>query len=196
MKRYMLLFLTFIIAVLLCACAQNGAANITAASHAPTSSNSTTAATSRQTESVQSQTKDSKNQEVTIQISPPEGWTPIEGSVLPVHYMKNTASVMVKAEPFTSGTLDEVVNEALEIYRKTFDNVITAGNVETITVDSKEAKKLMFTCTVSKLEMKYLYVYLFAEGKTYVITFGDSASTFDSLSSDFETILSNIKFKA
>ena len=44
--------------------------------------------------------------------------------------------------------------------------------------------------------MKYLYVFLFAADKTYVITFGDQESTFDTLAADYETILSNIKFKA
>ena len=42
--------------------------------------------------------------------------------------------------------------------------------------------------------MKFLYVYLFAADKTYVITFGDMESTFDVLSSDYEAILSSIRF--
>jgi hypothetical protein len=121
---------------------------------------------------------------------------PMEGSVLPVHYMKGTASFMVKAEPFSSATLDDVVNEALGIYQKSFDHFIVQGEVEPFTVDEKDARKLTFTCTISKINMKFLYVYLFAADNTYVITFGDQESTFDSLIPDYEAILSNIRFKA
>lgn len=142
---------------------------------------------------VQSENEQERN--VTIEITPPQGWQAVEGSVLPVQYMKNTASFMVKEEPFTSDTLDGVVDEALEIYGKTFSDIAVQGETETTTMDGKEAKKLTFTCTISKMNMKYLYVYLFVEGKTYVITFGDLADTFDSLTADYETILENIQFK-
>ncbi|HEX3028110.1 MAG TPA: hypothetical protein VHT34_02115 [Clostridia bacterium] len=141
------------------------------------------------------QSENEQERNVAIEITPPQGWQAMEGSVLPVHYMKNTASFMVKEEPFTSDTLDGVVDEALEIYGKTFSNLAVQGETETTTIDGKDAKKLTFTCTISKMNMKYLYVYLLVEGKTYVITFGDLADTFDSLSADYETILNNIQFK-
>ena len=146
------------------------------------------------TDSVPIQTKDGQQKEITIAVSPPDGWEPVEGSVLSVQYMKNTASFMVKEEPFTSSTLDDVVDEASEIYKNTFDDFAVLGDAESITIDNKEAKKLTFTCVVSNITMKFCYVYLFVEGKTYVITFGDFSESFDSLSSDYETILSNIKF--
>jgi hypothetical protein len=43
--------------------------------------------------------------------------------------------------------------------------------------------------------MKYMYVYLFVVNDTYAITFGDQQSTFDSLSSDYQTILNAITIK-
>jgi hypothetical protein len=92
--------------------------------------------------------------------------------------------------------LDDVVNEAIGIYQKSFENFKADGEAEPLTIDEKDARKLTFTCTISKINMKFLYVYLFAADKTYVITFGDQESTFDALSADYETILSNIKFNA
>lgn len=131
-----------------------------------------------------------------IDVTPPDGWAPVEGSSVPVQYMKGTASFMVKAENFDSTTLDGVAHEALDIYQKSFDNFKIQDDAEPLTVDEKDARKLSFTCTVSKIDMKYLYVYLFAADKTYVITFGDQEGTFDTLSTDYETILNTIKFKA
>jgi hypothetical protein len=119
----------------------------------------------------------------------------VTGSVLAVQYMKNTASFMVKEENFSGSTPDAVVDEALEIYKKSFMNLTVQGSDESVTIDGKEGKKLTFTCEVSKIKMKFLYVYVPVEGKTQVITFGDQADSFDSLSADYETILKNIKFK-
>jgi len=193
MKKCIIWISIFMIVVSLCACGQKES------SVPPKASNSSSSAITKSTDQTDSSPAKSENgqeRKINIEISPPQGWKLNEDSVLPVHYMKNTASFLVKEENFTSSTLDGVVDEALKIYGKTFDNLAVQGDVETITVDGKEAKKLTFTCTVSKMNMKYLYVYLFAEGKTYVITFGDFADSFDSLSADYTTILNDIKFKA
>lgn len=131
---------------------------------------------------------------VIVEITPPEGWTPVEGSVLDVQYLKGTASFMVKPEPFAGATLDEVVKEATAIYQKSFGSYTPEGQAEPLTVDSKDARKLTFTCTVSNIQMKFTYVYLFAGDQTYVITFGDQKSTFDALNTDIETILNDIRF--
>lgn len=190
MKRHLTLILIFILimAVSLCACGQNepsdaAGASDTAASAAEDSGSGTDADSQEKQEGA-----------VDIEITPPEGWTPVEGSVLPVQYMKGTASFMVKEEPFSAETLDDVVDEALGIYQDSFDNVTVLGEAEPFTVDEKDARKLTFTCTISNLNMKFLYVYLFAADRTYVITFGDQESTFDTLSADYEAILSNIRF--
>ncbi|MEL1136553.1 hypothetical protein AAC978_15380 [Desulfitobacterium sp. THU1] len=193
MKRFIMLFILLILAVSLCACSQKESSTPPNASE---SSSSVAMKSDGQKDTPSAQSENEQERKMSIEISPPDGWKLMEGSVLPVHHMKNTASFMVKEEPFTSGTLDGVVDEALEIYKKSFDNLAVQGEVETITIDGKEAKKLTFTCVVSKMNMKYLYVYLFAEGKTYVITFGDLADSFDSLSADYTAILSNIEFKA
>lgn len=131
---------------------------------------------------------------VTVEITPPAGWTRVEGSVLPVQYMKGTASFMVKPEPFESSTLDEVVMEATAIYRKSFSDYAVEKEVQPVTVDGKDARELACTCTVSNIRMKFLYVFLFAGDQTYVITFGDQESTFDALDTDIKTILSEIRF--
>lgn len=195
MKKFLTLILTFMIAASLCACGQKGSGPSPEASGQSTSAPNTEAGGSGSETGEDAASQQKQAGTVTVEILPPEGWTKNEASVLPVHYMKGTASFMVKAEPFSGTTLDDVVKEALEIYKKSFDNVSVQGEVEALTVDEKDARSLTFTCSVSNINMKYLYVYLFAADKTYVITFGDSAESFDSLSSDYEAILSNIKFK-
>jgi len=134
------------------------------------------------------------NTNIKISITPPSGWQPVAGSVLPVQYLKNTASFMVKKETFSGKTLDDVVKEAKEAFSKAFENVSYIGEPEAITVDGREAKKLVFTCTISKMPMKYEYVYLLVEGKVYAITFGDLGQTFDSLKADYGQILKDIHF--
>ena len=192
MKRCLMLFFIFMITASLCACGQKDPGSSTEAPGAP--------ASKTEAEIPDSQTdagttpQDKQDGAVTIEITPPDGWKPVEGSVIPVQYMKGTASFMVKSEPFSSATLDDVVNEALEIYQNSFDNLQVQGEVEPLTVDEKDARKLVYTCTIGNIDSKFLYVYLFAAGKTYVITFGDLESTFDTLAADYETILSNIHF--
>jgi predicted small lipoprotein YifL len=195
MKKYIALFLIVMMVVSLCACGQKGSDSLSESSDIPGASASETE-TEAPGGDADAVSQDKQEGAVTIEITPPDGWTRVEGSVLPVQYMKGTASFMVKAEPFSSATLDDVVNEALGIYQKSFDNLKVQGEVEPLTVDEKDARKLTFTCTVSTMDMKYLYVYLFAADKTYVITFGDQESTFDTLAADYETILSDIKFRA
>lgn len=191
MKRYLTLFILLIMVVSLCACSQKESST---PANASDSSSSAATKSDGLIDTSPAQSINGQEREITVEISPPEGWKPVEGSVLPVQYMKNTASFMVKEESFTSDTLDGVVDEALEIYGKTFNNLAVQGDVKTIIIDGKEAKKLTYTCVVSNMNMKYLYIYLYAEGKTYVIMFGDLADSFDSLSADFEAILKNIKF--
>lgn len=136
------------------------------------------------------------SKEVKITITPPEGWEPVEGSTVPVQYLKNTASFIVKNEDFfSSKDLDVVVEEAKAAFSDTFDNVQYLGDVETATIDGKDARILQFTCEVSGMSMKYKYAYLVADGVVYAITFGDLAATFDSLSADYDTILADIKFE-
>ncbi len=103
---------------------------------------------------------------------------------------------MVKEEKFGSETLDDVVNEAAAIYESAFDNFKITGEAEPYTIDEKDARKLTFTCTISGMNMKFLYVYLFAADKTFVITFGDLDTSFDALLADYDTILDNITFTA
>ncbi|MFV0467258.1 MAG: hypothetical protein ACK5ML_14565 [Lachnospiraceae bacterium] len=132
--------------------------------------------------------------DVVIEITPPEGWVSVEGSTVPVQYLKNTTSFIVKQELYSSATLDEVVQEASGIFKNSFDDFEVIGESEPSTVDEKDARKLIFTCTVSGMKMKFIYVFLFAADQTYIITFGGLEDTFDTLADDYETILNNIRF--
>lgn len=132
--------------------------------------------------------------DATINITPPEGWSPVENSVLPVHFTKNTASFMVKAEPYQSRDLDGVVEECKAAFKGVFDDVVVES-VEELTIDGKDARQMVFTCKVSGLKMKFEYDFLFIGSKVYVITFGDLADTFDLLTSDYEKIIQDIRFK-
>lgn len=135
-------------------------------------------------------------EKVKIEITPPSGWEPVQGSVLQVQYMKDTASFMVKEESlFSAKNTDDVITEAKGYFEKSFKGVSYEGEAKTITVDGKDAREITFSCTVSSLKMKYTYVYLFAGGKVYAITFGDVAEHFDSLSADYSQILKDIRFR-
>ncbi len=191
MKKILALLLVLMTMATLAAC---GKKDTEAKNDSTASANQTVNSEGLPVDGAQSQEKQKGN--VIVDIIPPEGWERVEGSVLPVQYMKNTASFMVKNESFNNDTLDEVVNDALDIYKDTFDNLTVQGEVEPTTVDEKDARILTFTCNVSGMEMKYQYIYLFVADNTYVITFADLASTFDSSASDFEYILSNIHFTA
>lgn len=136
-----------------------------------------------------------KNGETKISIAPPVGWELVAGSVLPVQYRKNTASFMVKQEKFSGKTVDDVVMEAKKAFESSFQEVMYTGEAEAITVDGFDARKLVFTCTVSKMQMKYEYIYLFAGENVYAITFGDLANTFDALAADYKQILKDLRFE-
>lgn len=131
-----------------------------------------------------------------ISVTVPDGWAVVGGSILPAQYMKNTASFLAKEEPsFQSKDLAGVVAEAKSMFETAFDNVTYVGSDEDITVDNKDAKKFTFTCEISGMQMKYTYVFMFVNNSVYAITFADLATTFDSLASDYNTILGNISFQ-
>lgn len=102
---------------------------------------------------------------------------------------------MVKEEPYSGDTLNDVVQEAKEIFEGSFDNVEYVGDVEDITVDGREAKEFVFSCDVSGVRMQYQYVFLFIGGDVYVITLGSAAENYDSFAADFEQLLNGVKFQ-
>ena len=136
MKKFLTLILTFMIAASLCACGQKGSGPSPEASGQSTSAPNTEAGGSGSETGEDAASQQKQAGTVTVEITPPEGWTKNEDSVLPVHYMKGTASFMVKAEPFSGTTLDDVVKEALEIYKKSFDITlsvpVTSGDSSTV----------------------------------------------------------------
>lgn len=179
MKRIVFIILSVLMIILLSSCGNNnisdssGKKNETTASSGPTST-TTSAATTKK-----------------LNVSVPDGWKKVEGSVLEHQYMKNTASFMVKTEKFYKNTLDDVFVEAESIFQKTFNNYKVVST-ENIKVAGTDAKKLVFTCNVGNISMKYMYVYFFVGSDTYAVTFGDMASTFDGLSADYNIILNSM----
>ncbi len=180
MKKYIVLFVILVMTITQCACETDNNKNVDKTSD-------------KIVDKIPDKTE-SKSGEVSITTSMPDGWEKNEESVLAVQYSKGTASFMVTDEPFSSKTLDEVVNDAADIFGNTFDNFTKVGEIESLTIDGKDAKKLTFTCTISSLNMKFMYVYLFAADKVYAITFGDMESSFDTLTEDYNSILSSIRF--
>ena len=132
---------------------------------------------------------------VSIEITPPEGWTKNEESVIPLHYLNGTASLMIKEEPYSGNTLDAVLTEALDMFGDSFTNFKTVGDIESLTVDGKDAKKMTFTAAFAGIEMTFDYIFLFVGNDVYVITFSDFADSFDTLADDFEAILQSVRFK-
>ncbi len=140
------------------------------------------------------QQEETNTKEVDLKVTVPEGWNPVEGSVLPVQYMKNTSSFMIKTENYGTKNLNEIVTKSLEIFSSAFTDVKQIGNAQDLKIDGYDAKAMTFTAKVSGLEMKYMYVYTVVEGELYAITFGDLSTSFDKLTTDYETILKNITF--
>lgn len=134
------------------------------------------------------------NAEITINLSVPDGWEPVEGSVILAQYMKNTASFMIKIESSLNGSVDDIIEQVMSIFENTFDNVKYEGDIETTAVGGNDARSITFTCEVSGMEMKYKYLYTVLEEKTYVITFGDCKDTYDQLQNDYDMILESIEF--
>jgi len=144
------------------------------------------------TDTNNSSTNDSN--EVEISVTLPEGWKKIEGSVLEHQYMKNTASFILKNESFTANDLNKIVDQAKEVYTDRFPGLQYIGEVQDISINGAPAKKLEFITTISGLTMKFTYVYTIINDNVYVITLGDKSSTYDSMQSDFNTILNGIKY--
>lgn len=124
----------------------------------------------------------------------PEGWKPVEGSVLKVQYLKGTTSFMAKTESFNTTNLDEASAQAFAMIKNAFKNVEAIGLTEKITVDGQDARKFLFTGEVSGIKMKYEYVYVLVDNQIYAITFGGDVANFDDLQADYQAILDGMKF--
>lgn len=139
--------------------------------------------------------KNSSAKDVSVVISPPDGWERVDSLGFLVHYKNSGASFMVKEEPYSGKTLDDVVQQAKEIFEKSFDKVQFPDDVEDLIVDNKNAKKVIFSCEVFDIQMMYQYIFLFIEKDVYVITFGSTAENYETFDSDFKMILDEIRFE-
>lgn len=136
--------------------------------------------------------------EIKITVVLPDGWNPVENSVLEHQYMKGTASFMIKNESMLDGkNLDDAVIDAKTNIKKYFDGT-DFSDTESIKVDGYDAKSITYTYLVAAggmtLKMKMQGVYTMVSNKCYLISFGDMESNFDNLSADIESILKGIKF--
>lgn len=183
MKKILISVLSLVLILSLSACGKKAPLETTSTNN-----------TQPQAPTTQDTSSSTDKKEVTIEIEPPTGWAPVEGSVIPVQYMKETTSFMVKAEPYQSKDLDGVVEEAKSIFEGAFDDVEFSKDIESLKIDGRDAKKMVFSCKVMGLDMKYEYYFLFVKEKVYVITFGGLGTSLDSLSGDFAQIIKDIRF--
>jgi hypothetical protein len=144
------------------------------------------------------QTSEAAARTVKITVVLPDGWEPVQGSVLEHQYMKNGASFMIKEEKDLNGeSLSEAVVTGRQQIEKYFKGSKFAGN-EALKVDGHDAVSLIFSYGVnagnSVLNMKMKTVYVMVEGTCQTISFGSLEDSFDSLSADISKIIDGIKF--
>lgn len=139
--------------------------------------------------------KGSNSVETTVSVTPPEGWEPTDYSPHLAEYTKDTALFMVMKEYFNTSNLDELVQQAKSAFKGSFLNIEYIGEVESITVGGKDAKKLVFNCDGGDLKIKYWYVFFYLGKDPHSAVFSDTSDIFDNLTGDFEQILESISFK-
>ena len=135
---------------------------------------------------------------VMITVALPNGWEPVQGSVLEHQYLKNGASFMIKEEKSLNGkTLSESAKTAKQQINKYFDGSKFAED-ELLKVDGYDALSIIYSYEVkagnSLLKMKMQTIYVMVEGTCQTISFGSLENSFDSLSADISKILDGIKF--
>lgn len=134
-----------------------------------------------------------------ITVTPPPGWTKVQGSVLEHQYLKNGASFMIKEEAQLNGkTLDNAVSTAKQQIGKYFSDASFAKD-ESLKVDGQNARSITFTYAAKArgmvLKMKMQSIYVMVNGKCQTISFGSTADSFGMLAKDIPLILKGIKFK-
>ena len=203
MRKGIAILLVLLMALIMTACGGRGAVNEpepgeageTAADGAPIVDEAQEAA---EAEAVREEAEESAGEgnassgdgQVTVTV--PEGWEALDSAGMLYAYQKGTASFMMKTEPFTVDTLDMVVHQSRDIISGVFDNVEFAGDAESVKVGGVDASKFLFTSDFAGFAMKFEYVYFFAGGDVYAVTFGDLDTTFDDNAADFQAILDGI----
>ena len=139
--------------------------------------------------------QDNQGKDVTVNATIPDGWENLDGAGLDMHYSKETASFMLKKEYFKGSTLDDIANEALDIFTSTFKNVEQIDYSEKVTIGGQDGIRIMFTCEIIGMEMKYEYIYVKANNGVYAFTFADLSDNFENVVGDFELIKDSIEFK-
>ena len=97
-------------------------------------------------------------------------------------------------EFFDASNLDELFQQAESAFKGSFRNIEYIGEAESITVDGKDAKKLVFTCDGGNTKVKYEYIFFILGKDPCSIHFVDTNDSFDKLAGDFEQILKSISF--
>jgi len=134
-----------------------------------------------------------------VNVSLPEGWSKVEGSVLRHQYLKNGASFMVKEETSLNGKpLNDAVEEAKRQISSYFKEYKLIEDVA-IKVDGREARSITYDYTAAAggmtLKMRMRTVYLMVGGKCQTLSFGATASQFGNLTADMDKIVRGIRFR-
>ncbi len=134
--------------------------------------------------------------EIKVTVDLPHGWTPVEGSQLPAHYIKDGSAVfMVMKQGYTGDTIDAVTEKAKAANENAYKNVKYEGETQSVKVDGKDARKFVCTYDFSGLKMKSMFVYFFYGSDTYTIAFTNFPDSYEALSDDYADILARIKFE-
>lgn len=134
---------------------------------------------------------------IKFNVSLPDGWEYVNGSVLEHQYLKGTASFMIKEETVLNNMqLNEAVEKAMEVIGSSFDNVSFSEPIS-MQIDGNDALSITFSYAISvgntTIYMKMQSIYLLVNQKCQLISFGDQEQLFDRLDNDITFILANIK---
>jgi outer membrane lipoprotein-sorting protein len=201
-KRFLLLILMLICTVmLLSACGSN---NKTVGDSVPNNAENSVDSTEVTEAGSNSGEGSGESDGTDISVTPPKGWKRAgSGEVHLVDYSNGTAHFWVEKNFIDASNtdLDKMAHAAKSGYEGSyvFRNIEFIGEAESITVDGKDARKLVFNYETSQAsgskKMKREDVFLILGEDFYTIVFEDTSDSFDKLAGDFEQILKSISFK-
>ncbi len=134
--------------------------------------------------------------EIRVAVDLPQGWTPVEGSTLPAHYIKDGSAVfMVTKVGYSGDTIDAVTELAKAANENAYKDVNYEGEIESVKVDGRDARKFVCTYDFGGLKMKSMFVYFFYGSEPYTIAFSNFPDSYDALLDDYADILARMKLE-
>ena len=135
--------------------------------------------------------------EVTVDVTPPDGWDIMEGAGLLAGYMHNSGATFLVTRDNVPSEIEDYegyVEFTKEIYSGTFDN-IEFGGVENITVDGYTGKKMSYTYEGMGLTLKAVVIYIIIDDYAYTLTYAALTDFFDGLQGDFDQFVNSVRFE-